>query len=80
MFLFYHSTDEEGNITQVASNNPVRSYRLNVPLELVKPMYEGLKMFDDLCRDEANQLLYKMENGKISMVKKRNDNIMVSSL
>ncbi|KAF0301102.1 Gamma-butyrobetaine dioxygenase [Amphibalanus amphitrite] len=63
--------DEDGNITQVATNNPVRSYRLNVPLELVKPMYEGLRMFNDLCRHPDNQLTFKMDNGDVAVFNNR---------
>ncbi|XP_037087849.1 gamma-butyrobetaine dioxygenase-like [Pollicipes pollicipes] len=64
-------TDREGKVTQVCFNNPSRSYRLNVPLESVKPMFEGLKMFQDLSMQEENHVLYKMVNGDVLVFNNR---------
>ncbi|XP_037087833.1 gamma-butyrobetaine dioxygenase-like [Pollicipes pollicipes] len=63
-------TDREGKVTQVCFNNPSRSYRLNVPLESVKPMFEGLKMFQDLSW-QKRIMCYKMVNGDVLVFNNR---------
>jgi hypothetical protein len=56
--------DYEGNVLGIHYNNQVRDSFLNVPLETVQPLYEGLKMLDDLMYDEKNRVDLTLKEGE----------------
>ena len=43
----------------------MRSQFLNVPLEKVQPLYDALKLFNDLAYDEAYLINLKLQPGTL---------------
>ena len=62
--LFSSSMDKDGNIKSVNYNNQMRSQFLNVPLYKVQPLYNALKLFDDISYAEENLINLKLKPGK----------------
>ena len=57
------STKENGEVDRINYNNQVRHTSLDIPLSDVKPLYDALKLFDDLCYQSDNHVKIKLESG-----------------
>ena len=58
------SLDSEGNVQSINYNNQMRSQFLNVPLGKVQPLYNALKLFNDISYDDENLINLKLQPGK----------------
>ena len=59
------SLDEGGTIQSLNYNNQMRSQFLNLPLEKVQPLYDALKLFNDLAYDDAYLINLKLQPGTL---------------
>ncbi|XP_064619881.1 gamma-butyrobetaine dioxygenase-like [Lineus longissimus] len=57
--------DYEGNVLGIHYNNQVRDSFLNIPLEKVQPLYEGMKMLDEIMYDPKNRVDLTLKEGNI---------------
>ena len=63
IFIIF-SLDSEGNVQSINYNNQMRSQFLNVPLGKVQPLYNALKLFNDISYDDENLINLKLQPGK----------------
>ena len=73
----FFSLDDEGIIQSLNYNNQMRSQFLNLPIDKIQPLYNALKLFDDICYDNEYLINLKLKPGKFFYVDKNKDrNIM----
>ena len=63
--MLFLRLDDEGTIQSVNYNNQMRSQFLNLPLNEVQPLYNALKLFDDLCYDNEYLINLKLKPGNV---------------
>ena len=51
----------------------MRSQFLNLPIDKIQPLYNALKLFDDICYDNEYLINLKLKPGKIFYVDKIKD-------
>ena len=59
--------DDEGIIQSLNYNNQMRSQFLNLPIEKIQPLYNALKLFDDICYDNEYLINLKLKPGNFFM-------------
>lgn len=64
MFLFSRHPENDHLVRLVYSNQVLSSY-LPVRMDLVKPIYQALKTFTDLCYRKDNLIEFKLKEGQL---------------
>ena len=75
--LLFLRLDDEGTIQSVSYNNQMRSQFLNLPLDKVQPLYNALKLFDDLCYDDEYLINLKLKPGNMFVAYKYLMNLLL---
>ena len=60
--------DGDGNVDKITFSNHGRDSVLQVPLELVTPLYRAMKAYTDILYEPDNHINYKLADGRAFFV------------